>query len=113
VHEGRWQLMINGESYKVIVAEAAKNHLGAENIYERVFIVGPIMDGDTCKGAYGFSVRENKFYIFKSQVRSCCAMGGAVHVFKPRSSGEGAGRAWYPPWNSGSSPTSPSRPAPR
>ena len=25
VHEGRWQLMINGESYKVIVAEAAKN----------------------------------------------------------------------------------------
>ena len=32
VHEGRWQLMINGESYKVIVAEAAKNHLGTENI---------------------------------------------------------------------------------
>jgi len=27
VHEGRWQLMINGESYKVIVAEAAKNAL--------------------------------------------------------------------------------------
>jgi len=26
-----------------------------------------------------------------------------VHVFKPRSSGEGQGRAWYPPWNSGSS----------
>ncbi|HBP64276.1 MAG TPA: adenylylsulfate reductase subunit alpha, partial [Desulfosporosinus sp.] len=24
VHEGRWQLMISGESYKVIVAEAAK-----------------------------------------------------------------------------------------
>ena len=37
VHEGRWQLMINGESYKVVVAEAAKNALkeaGAE-IYER------------------------------------------------------------------------------
>ena len=40
VHEGRWQLMINGESYKVIVAEAAKNHLGTDNIYERVFIDG-------------------------------------------------------------------------
>jgi len=25
VHEGRWQLMINGESYKILVAEAAKN----------------------------------------------------------------------------------------
>jgi adenylylsulfate reductase subunit A len=31
------------------------------------------------------------------------AMGGAVHVFKPRSSGEGQGRAWYPPWNAGAS----------
>jgi len=102
VHEGRWQLMINGESYKVVVAEAAKNHLGTDNIYERVFIVGPIMNGDTCAGAYGFSVRENKFYIFKARA-VFCAMGGAVHVFKPRSSGEGLGRAWYPPWNSGSS----------
>ncbi len=102
VHEGRWQLMINGESYKVVVAEAAKNHLGTENIYERVFIVGPIMDGEHCKGAYGFSVRENKFYVFLAKA-IFVAMGGAVHVFKPRSSGEGAGRAWYPPWNSGSS----------
>ncbi|MEX1312112.1 MAG: adenylyl-sulfate reductase subunit alpha [Candidatus Sulfomarinibacteraceae bacterium] len=102
VHEGRWQLMINGESYKVIVAEAAKNHLGTENIYERVFIVGPIMNGADIVGAYGFSVRENKFYVFKARA-IFCAMGGAVHVFKPRSSGEGLGRAWYPPWNSGSS----------
>jgi len=102
VHEGRWQLMINGESYKVIVAEAAKNALGADNIYERIFIVGPIMDGDRCAGAVGFSVRENKFYIFKAKC-TLVAMGGAVHVFKPRSAGEGLGRAWYPPWNSGSS----------
>ncbi len=102
VHEGRWQLMINGESYKVIVAEAAKNAVGMDNIYERVFIVGPIMDGDVCVGAVGFSVREEKFYIFKAKA-TLVAMGGAVHVFKPRSSGEGLGRAWYPPWNSGSS----------
>ncbi|MCL4538282.1 MAG: adenylyl-sulfate reductase subunit alpha [Bacteroidetes bacterium] len=102
VHEGRWQLMINGESYKVVVAEAAKNAIGAENIYERVFIVGPLMDGDVCVGAVGFSVREEKFYVFKARA-VLVAMGGAVHVFKPRSSGEGLGRAWYPPWNSGSS----------
>jgi adenylylsulfate reductase subunit A len=102
VHEGRWQLMINGESYKVIVAEAAKNALGDDNIYERVFIVAPLMDGDKCAGAVGFSVRENKFYVFKAKA-TLVAMGGAVHVFKPRSSGEGLGRAWYPPWNSGSS----------
>ena len=102
VHEGRWQLMINGESYKVVVAEAAKNALGAQNIYERVFIVGPLMDGEICAGAVGFSVPENKFYVFKAKA-TLVAMGGAVHVFKPRSAGEGLGRAWYPPWNSGSS----------
>jgi len=102
VHEGRWQLMINGESYKIIVAEAAKNALGMENIMERVFITGPLMDGDRCTGAVGFSVRENKFYVFKSKA-TLVAMGGAVGVFKPRSSGEGAGRAWYPPFNSGAS----------
>ncbi|MFH1861312.1 MAG: adenylyl-sulfate reductase subunit alpha [bacterium] len=102
VHEGRWQLMINGESYKVVVAEAAKNALGADNIYERVFVTEPLMDGDKCVGAVGFSVRENIFYVFKAKA-VLVAMGGAVHVFKPRSSGEGLGRAWYPPWNSGSS----------
>ncbi|MCX7013000.1 MAG: adenylyl-sulfate reductase subunit alpha [Candidatus Sumerlaeota bacterium] len=102
VHEGRWQLMINGESYKVIVAEAAKNALGMDNIYERVFIVAPLMDGGRVAGAVGFSVREEKFYVFKAKA-VLVALGGAVHVFKPRSTGEGLGRAWYPPWNAGSS----------
>jgi len=102
VHEGRWQLMINGESYKIIVAEAAKNALGTDNIFERVFITHPLMDGDRCVGAVGFSVREEKFYVFKAKA-VLASMGGAVGVFKPRSSGEGAGRAWYPPFNSGAS----------
>ncbi len=105
VHEGRWQLMINGESYKVIVAEAAKNALTAQGgeYFERVFITNPIMDGDRVAGAVGFSTRDpNQFYVFKAKA-VLAAMGGAVHVFKPRSSGEGLGRAWYPPWNSGSS----------
>jgi adenylylsulfate reductase subunit A len=102
VHEGRWQLMINGESYKIILAEAAKNAMGADNIVERVFITKPLMDGDKCVGAVGFSVRENKFYVFKAKA-IVVAMGGAVGVFRPRSVGEGAGRAWYPPFNSGAS----------
>ncbi|GAJ04595.1 unnamed protein product, partial [marine sediment metagenome] len=105
VFEGPWQLMINGESYKVVVAEAAKNALatlGDDNIYERVFIVEPLIDGDKCVGALGFSVRENKFYVFKAKA-VLLAMGGAVHVFRPRSTGEGLGRSWYPPFNTGSS----------
>jgi adenylylsulfate reductase subunit A len=102
VHEGRWQLMINGESYKVIVAEAAKNAIGMENIYERVFITEPIVENGKIVGAVGFSTREDKFFVFKAKA-VICSMGGAVHVFKPRSTGEGLGRSWYPPFNSGAS----------
>lgn len=102
VNEGRWQIMLNGESYKVIVAEAAKNALGMDNIYERVFIIEPLLDGDRVAGAVGFSVRENKFYVFKAKA-VMAVMGGAVGVFKPRSTGEGLGRSWYPPFSTGSS----------
>jgi len=104
VREGPWQIMINGESYKVIVAEAAKNALGTENIYERVCISHLIPDANDpnrVAGAAGFSVREDKFYIFRAKA-VICAMGGAVHVFRPRSQGEGLGRSWYAPWNAGS-----------
>jgi adenylylsulfate reductase subunit A len=104
VHEGRWQLMINGESYKVVVAEAAKNALKEANgqYFERVFITHPLVENGKCVGAMGFSVRENKVYVFKAKA-TVVAMGGAVHVFKPRSTGEGFGRSWYPPFNSGAS----------
>lgn len=106
VREGRWQIMINGESYKTIVAEAAKNALAelGENgsYYERIFITGPLMKEGRCIGAVGFSLRENKFYIFRAK-SVIAVMGGAVHVFKPRSMGEGLGRSWYPPFNSGAS----------
>jgi len=104
VREGRWQIMINGESYKILVAEATKNAMneaGGE-IFERIFIVDPIMEGDKCVGAVGFSTRENQFYVFKAKA-VITALGGAVHVFRPKSVGEGFGRSWYPPFNSGSS----------
>ena len=31
-----------------------------------------------------------------------CGAGGASNIFKPRSTGEGAGRTWYAPWSSAS-----------
>lgn len=112
VRSGKWQIMINGESYKVIVAEAAKAALKAnrdatgvaENHFERVFVVKLLLDEkipNRIAGAIGFSVRENKVYIFKANTVLLCS-GGAVNVFRPRSTQEGQGRAWYPVWNSGS-----------
>jgi adenylylsulfate reductase subunit A len=104
VRTGRWQIMINGESYKWIVAEGAKKSLGMENIQEHVFIVRLVTDRNDpnrVAAAVGFSVRDHKLYIYKFK---CClvACGGAVNVFRPRSVGEGTGRAWYPVWNAGS-----------
>jgi adenylylsulfate reductase subunit A len=104
IHEGRWQVMISGESYKVIVAEAAKKALAEAGgqYFERVFITHPLMVDGKCAGAVGFSVREETIYVFKAKA-TLVAMGGAVHVFKPRSTGEGIGRSWYPPFNSAGS----------
>ena len=107
VRTGKWQIMINGESYKRIVAEAAKLALGDENILERCFIVELLNDANNpgqIAGAVGFSVRENKVYIIKCKTMMI-ACGGAVNIYQPRSMGEGKGRAWYPVWNAGSTYT--------
>jgi len=109
---GKWQIMINGESYKAIVAEAAKKALETnkqatgvdQNHFERVFVIKLLSDANDSNkiaGALGFSVRENKAYVFKAKA-ILNATGGAVNVFRPRSIGEGMGRAWFPVWNSGS-----------
>ncbi|MFN3076894.1 MAG: adenylyl-sulfate reductase subunit alpha, partial [Alphaproteobacteria bacterium] len=104
VRSGKWQIMINGESYKPIVAEAAKKALGIENIIERCFIVKLLLDKNEpnrIAGAVGFSVREHKLFVIKANaILNVC--GGAVNIFRPRSLGEGNGRTWYPVWNAGS-----------
>jgi len=108
VKSGEWQVMISGESYKIIVAEAAKAALAElgdkGQLLERVYITHLLKDekeeNRVC-GAVGFSVREDKFYVFKANA-VVSLMGGAVHVFRPRSQGEGFGRSWMPPWLGGS-----------
>lgn len=104
VRSGKWQIMINGESYKWIVAEAAKKALGLDRIQERVFIVKLVNDKNDANriaGAVGFSVRENRIYVYTAKA-ILLAAGGCVNIFRPRSVGEGTGRAWYPVWNAGS-----------
>ena len=104
---GRWRITINGESYKCIVAEAAKNALGEDRIMERIFIVKLLLDKNTpnrVAGAVGFNLRANEVHIFKANAIMVAA-GGAVNVYRPRSTGEGMGRAWYPVWNAGSTYT--------
>ncbi|NPA94026.1 MAG: adenylyl-sulfate reductase subunit alpha [Thermodesulfobacteria bacterium] len=109
VRTGKWQIMIHGESYKCIVAEAAKAALEEKgyDLHERIFIVKLLLDANkdnTIAGAVGFSVRENKVCIYKAKA-ILVACGGAVNIFRPRSTDEGKGRAWYPVWNAGSTYT--------
>ena len=104
VRSGKWQIMINGESYKWIVAEAAKKALGMDRIEERIFIVKLVNDKNDknrIAGAVGFSTRDQKVVVYKATA-ILLAAGGCVNIFRPRSVGEGTGRAWYPVWNSGS-----------
>jgi adenylylsulfate reductase subunit A len=100
--EGRWQIMIHGESYKPIVAEAAT--ISADKVYNRIMITHLLMDDNQDNrigGAVGFNVRTGNYHVFKSKTVVVGA-GGASNIFKPRSVGEGAGRVWYAPWSSGS-----------
>ncbi len=100
--EGRWQIMIHGESYKPIVAEAAKK--SADKVFNRICVTHLLMDEsgkNRVAGAVGFNVRTGNYHVFKAKT-VIVAAGGASNIYKPRSVGEGAGRVWYAPWSSGS-----------
>ncbi len=115
VHEGRWQLMINGESYKIIIAEAAKNAIadaGGE-IFERVFIVEPLMDGNKVRGRRRFQHPRREVLCVQGQGRrsapwaarcTCSVPGPWVRVLAVPG---------IRPSTPAPAPTSPSRPAPR
>ena len=100
--EGKWQIMIHGESFKPIVAEAARK--AADEIYNRIMVTHLLMDENKPNrvgGAVGFNCRTGDYYVFRAKAVIVCA-GGASHIFKPRSVGEGMGRTWYAPWSSAS-----------
>jgi len=100
--EGKWQIMIHGESYKPIIAEAARK--SASEVFNRIMVTHLLMDKahpNRVAGAVGFSVRDRHFYVFRAKA-VIVAAGGASHIFRPRSIGEGVGRTWYAPWSSAS-----------
>jgi adenylylsulfate reductase subunit A len=104
VREGRWQVMIHGESIKPIIAEATRNALGEANLYQRVFISHLLTDANDPNrivGAVGFGVRDDKIYVFRAKA-VISAAGGTTALFRPRSVGEGMGRTWYSIFDTGS-----------
>ena len=102
VREGRWQVLIHGESYKAIVAEAAQK--AASEVYNRVMVTHLLKDPhnpNRVVGAVGFNVRDGTFYVFRAKAVIVASGGGSL-IWRPRAQLEGHGRAWYPPWASAS-----------
>ena len=102
LREGKWQIMIHGESYKPIVAEAARK--SASEVINRIMVTHLLMDRERpnrVAGAIGFNVRDGNLYVFRAKAVIVSA-GGASHIYRGRSTGEGAGRTWYAPWSSAS-----------
>jgi adenylylsulfate reductase subunit A len=102
LREGKWQIMIHGESYKPIVAEAARKSV--TEVYNRIMVTHLLMDRsrpNRIAGAVGFNVRNGDFYVFRAKAVIVGA-GGGSHIYRPRSVGEGMGRTWYAPWSTAS-----------
>ena len=53
LREGKWQIMIHGESYKPIVAEAARK--AATEVYNRIMVTHLLMDPTRPNGSPGLS----------------------------------------------------------
>ena len=91
VREGKWQIMIHGESFKPIVAEVAKTAIGSENVYRCIFISHLLkdrQDPNRIAGAVGFNVRDPKIYVFYARA-VVCATGDATNICWSHAVGEG------------------------
>ncbi len=100
--EGKWQILIHGESYKPIVAEAARKSVDA--VHNRVMVTHLLQDSkrpNRIAGAVGFNVRDGGFHVFRAKAVIVGA-GGGSHIYRPRAVGEGMGRTWYAPWSTAS-----------
>ena len=95
---GRWNIKINGESLKPIIAEAARNS-GAQ-ILNRVVATNYLITNDRVVGAMGLGIRDGKFYIIKAKA-TIIATGGASGIYKPNNDGSAHHKIWYSPFNTG------------
>lgn len=97
---GRWDISIQGEQLKPIMAEKAME-VGAQ-VFNRVVATNLLMDGNRCVGAMGFGVRDGKFYVFHSKA-TIVSTGGACGIYKsPVTDYSGAHhQTWMCPFNVG------------
>ena len=99
VTRGNRNIKINGENIKPILAEAVKAQDNV-TILNHVNITDYIVDDGRIKGAVGFDVNEDIFYLIKAKA-VICATGGAAGLYRPNNPGFSRHKMWYPPFNTG------------
>jgi adenylylsulfate reductase subunit A len=95
---GRASIKIFGERIKPILGRRAE--ASGARILNRVNATGLALQDGRVVGAYGFGVRDGRFYVVRAKTVLVCT-GGAAGLYRPSNPGVAAHRMWYSPFNTG------------
>lgn len=99
VTRGKRNIKINGENIKPILAAEVQRQKNVM-VYNHVNITDYIIENGHIKGAFGFDIRQRKFYAISAKA-VICATGGAAGLYRPNNPGFSRHKMWYPPFNTG------------
>ena len=99
VARGNRNIKINGENMKPLLASAVES-LPDVTVLNRINITDYIVENNTIRGAFGFSMEENTAYEIRAN-KVLCATGGAAGLYRPNNPGFSRHKMWYPPFNTG------------
>ena len=99
VARGNRNIKINGENMKPLLASAVVS-LPDVTVLNRINITDYIVENNTIRGAFGFSMEENTAYEIRAK-KVLCATGGAAGLYRPNNPGFSRHKMWYPPFNTG------------
>ena len=99
VARGNRNIKINGENMKPLLAEAVSKITDC-TVINRINITDYIVEDNTIKGAYGFSIEDATAYEIRAK-KVLCATGGAAGLYRPNNPGFSRHKMWYPPFNTG------------
>lgn len=99
VARGNRNIKINGENMKPLLASAVER-LPDVTVLNQINITDYIVENNTIRGAFGFSMEENTAYEIRAK-KVLCATGGAAGLYRPNNPGFSRHKMWYPPFNTG------------
>ncbi|HHT9112009.1 MAG TPA: adenylyl-sulfate reductase subunit alpha [Candidatus Wunengus sp. YC65] len=95
---GKRSIRILGERLKPILAEAVAKT--STQVLNRTVATNFIYDGGRICGAFGYGIKDSKFYAVRAKA-VIVATGGASGIYRPNNPGEARHLMWYCPWNAG------------